>query len=53
MFDEATLLEALRPPVARAVFDAAVAEIVDARRGRVTGGGGGGGGGVDVSVGAR
>lgn len=36
--DEAVLLEALRPPVPRAVFDAAVAEVCEARRTKGRGG---------------
>lgn len=45
--DETTLLDALRPPVARVVFDAAVAEVVEARTARVSGGSGGGGSGAN------
>lgn len=48
--DEATLLDALRPAVSRAVFDAAVAQLVEARRARVSGGGAGGGGVSEVGV---
>ncbi|CAN0486053.1 unnamed protein product, partial [Ectocarpus sp. 12 AP-2014] len=44
--DEATLLDALRPPVPRPVFDSAVGEVIEARRVRAVGGGGGGGGGA-------
>ncbi|CAM9305018.1 unnamed protein product, partial [Hapterophycus canaliculatus] len=46
--DEATLLEALRPPVSRAVFDSAVGDVIEARRTRTTGGGGIGGGEQDA-----
>ena len=42
--NETALVEALRPPVPRAVFDAAVAEVCEKRRARAAGGGGGGGG---------
>lgn len=42
--DEATLVDALRPRVPRAVFDSAVGEVIEARRIRAAGGGGGGGG---------
>lgn len=42
--EEAALLEALRPQVSRPVFDAAVAEVCEARRARAGSGGGGGGG---------
>lgn len=43
--EEEALLEALRPQVSRPVFDAAVAEVCEARRARAGGGGSGGGGG--------
>ena len=42
--NEDALVEALRPPVPRAVFDAAVAEVCEKRRARAAGGGTGGGG---------
>ncbi|CAN0153254.1 unnamed protein product, partial [Ectocarpus sp. 13 AM-2016] len=45
--DEATLLDALRPPVPRPVFDSAVGEVIEARRVRAAGGGGGGGAGAE------
>lgn len=48
--DEATLLDALRPQVPRAVFDAAVGEVIEARRIRAGGGGGGGDGGAAAEV---
>ncbi len=43
VLDEASLVDALRPQVPRAVFDAAVKEVVEARRIRAAGGSGGGG----------
>lgn len=43
---ESDLLEALRPPVPRSVFDAAVNEVCDSRRARAAGGSGNGGPGI-------
>ncbi|CAM9232680.1 unnamed protein product [Pylaiella littoralis] len=51
-FDEATLIDALRPRVPRAVFDSAVGEVIEARRARAAGGGGRGGGNGGNSSGA-
>lgn len=44
--NEDALVEALRPPVPRSVFDAAVAEVCEKRRARAAGGGSGAGAGA-------